>query len=265
MARQPPKGRESDSSPIGKLIQARLLRVGSQGTIEYNNTKAGFLLNPSAVSESISTNWAAHSVPGQSSPVYQWISGNPRTLTFEALVTKDTSYADYDTTESTGPLGQLLNTAINAIGNQAAALSGVNLPLGDLVGKFLSNNDAAGEELSIVTYLNYYRSLLYPTYSSEFSLEQSPPLVILDYGRAVAPKLAGADKISAKHTVWVVTELKINITKSLPNLTPMEATVNFTLVEYPIESKSAKDFGKEGDVDSVKSAASSLLNSAFGI
>lgn len=265
MARRPHKKGDRivyDQGAIGsgKLFQARLLKVTADGNIDNGTLKqAAFLLNPSQMEESISTNWASHSVPGQSSPIYQWVHGGPRTVTFEALVTKETSYAPYDNGTTGGPLADLANSALNAVGSIASSFAGVNLPpVGDLLGLFIGDQDGQGEELSIVNYLNYYRSLCYPTYTGDGILQQSPPLVVLDFGRAVSKAFGNTKTIDPSSTVWVVTDVKITTTKFLPNLTPMEAQVSFTLVEYPIISKGVGAFGITPD--SQASSADSFLN-----
>lgn len=42
--------------------------------------------------------------------------------------------------------------------------------------------------------------------------------------------------------IWVVTSLRIRITKQLANLSPMEAVVSFQLTQYTIRSKSGTLF-----------------------
>lgn len=260
MARKPHSGKtiyDTKALSSGKLFYARLLKVNADGSVDIKNEQAKFLLNPSAIKESKTTNWTQHNIPGQSDPVMQWVSGGPRTITFEALVTQDTSYHPYDN-KSPNPIADLANSAISAVGSIASKFAGVNIPLTDVIGALIPNQDAAGEELSIVNWLNYYRTLLYPTYASNGTLQQSPPLVILDIGRATSRAFTNKKNISPTDTVFVVTNLEIDITKFLPNLTPMEALVSFTLVEYIIQPKDVGSFGVVSE--SKNSASTSFAN-----
>src|SRR6266478_4566853 len=70
--------------------RAALFKIDKNGNILAN--KAGvFLLNPAAMEDSKSANWPAHSIPGQSDPIFQWVNSGARTVSFEALVTADNS------------------------------------------------------------------------------------------------------------------------------------------------------------------------------
>jgi hypothetical protein len=53
--------------------------------------------------------------------------------------------------------------------------------------------------------------------------------------------MASAD-ISVDTDLWVVTDLRIKITKQLPNLAPMEAIVSFQLTQYNRRTKDQNDF-----------------------
>ncbi len=44
---------------------------------------------PATVQDSYATNYVAHQIPGGSLPIYQWVSGGPRTIAFEAVFTCD--------------------------------------------------------------------------------------------------------------------------------------------------------------------------------
>mgnify|MGYP006303782235 CR=1 FL=1 len=67
-----------------------LFTVSPEGFVE--RTEAGiFLLNPNTWEEAKKANWVTQKVPGQSDDVLQWLSSGPRTVSFDALVTADTS------------------------------------------------------------------------------------------------------------------------------------------------------------------------------
>lgn len=228
------------ANDIGKLVKTVLAKVKNDGTIDLNSAVSGTLeLNPESWEESIVTNWVPHAIPGQSSPIFQWVSGGPRTVTFDALVTKDTSEF---LNKPVNPLAALADAAINAVGTIASSFLGVNLPpIGDLLGGFTSGS---GEELGIHNNLDYYRSLCYPKYVDGI-VDSSPPLIALYAGKTFNTQLTdpGTDSISPDTTVWILVDLKIRITKQLPNLTPMEAMVSFRLMQYPFKAIDASAFG----------------------
>lgn len=215
---------------------AALVVVKPNGILDIDKNISKFLINPSSWSESKSTNWVQQNVPGNSDPIMQWVSGGARVVTFSALVTADTSRFVAGTTTANSAEPSTLDKAASYFGGIAAAFSKVNVP---------NPRVPSGEkssDLDISSYLNYYRSLIYPVYddpNNPKKLTQSPPLVVLFAGNAITRYPYG-NRITTKHDVWVVTNLEINITKQLPNLAPMEATVNFQLTQYNIKS-----FGRE--------------------
>ena len=80
-----------DPADIG-LRAAAIFVVDTDGSIETDNELGVFLLNPSTWTDSKGTNWAEQTIPGQSDPILQWVSGGARKVSFQALVTADTSY-----------------------------------------------------------------------------------------------------------------------------------------------------------------------------
>lgn len=226
----------ANSSEDNKFLKkAALFRVDPNGKILANN-EGVFLLNPSALEESKSSNWNAHNVPGQSDPPLQWTASGPRTITFEALVTKDTSYFD----EVDNASNSSSTTIVSKIASSIANIS-------PIVARTSAKTKATkGNGLDISNNLNYYRSLLYPEYDNIINpkrLVQSPPLLVLYEGRSII-KVPYEGRISAQHDVWVLTDLRIRITKQLPNLAPMEATVQFSLMQYNIRSFDHRRFTK---------------------
>lgn len=224
----------------GMLRKAALFRVDNEGNIIKN--KAGvFPLNPNSYEESKSANWAQQNVPGQSDPVLQWVNSGARTVSFEALITADTSYFQSGVTTKPGEETDPVKKTLNQIGNIASAFFKVTLPPPRQTTEAAANK---GDSLDISAYLDYYRSLLYPTYDNATNpnkLRYSPPLLVLYAGSAVI-KVPYENRISSQHDLWVLTDLKIRVTKQLPNLAPMEASVQFTLVQYNIRSFDSNRF-----------------------
>lgn len=217
---------------------AAICRVFPNNKIDIDNMFARFLLNPSAWEEHKSSNWIAHQIPGESDPILQWTSGGARTITVDALVTKD--HSGYDLVSPPDPIAKLVDQALTVVGNIASSFLGINVPaIGDLLP---IGDQGEGENLSIESYLNYYRSLMYPlTENDKSTLAGAPPLVALFVGKTLSKNLASAD-ISVDTDLWVVTDLRIRVTKQLPNLAPMEATVSFQLTQYIRRTKDQSDF-----------------------
>jgi len=238
--------------PVDKLNRMRIVKVNSNGSIDQASKQLGILLlNPEAIEDSKTSNWVASSIPGQSSPIYQWVSGGPREVSFEALVTHDTS--DF-LKQSEDPLAGLVDSAVNAVGNIASKFLGVNLP--PLANLFSSTKSGSGEDLSITNQLNYYRSLLYPTYA-QGRLETSAPLIALWMGKTLGDsQFLASDTVAEDTDLWILTELKIRVTKQLPNLTPMEATCNFRFSQYTVKSIGREHFGSNEESAKIPSGGS---------
>lgn len=221
----------------GTLKAAALFTVGIAGEIEKTETGI-FLLNPTAITEGKGANWAQQTVPGQSDPVMQWTSSGPRTLNFQALVTADTS--DYVSGQKIKP-GK---SSSNPLERLDTVIGGIASRFFKVAAPQARTDTPDKTELDISSYLDYYRSLLYPVYDKQDNprrLTGSPPLCVLYMGKAVT-KFPYGEKITSQHDLWVVTNLEINITKFLPNLAPMEAVVTFQLTQYNIRSFDRKRF-----------------------
>lgn len=225
-------GKNSQTETNVEFKKAALFRIDSNGVIQ-NNLVGRFLLNPSTYDETKTVNWAQQNVPGQSDPILQWISGGARTVTFDALVTADTAYFDSRVTTSQGEETDPTKKGLNAISSIAASFFKITVP----AQRQLANLPDGTNSLDITNYLNYYRSLLYPTYDNPSipnRLQSSPPLLVL--WTAAIERFKYETRVSSNQDLWVLTDLKIKITKQLPNLLPMEAVVSFTLVQYNIRS-----------------------------
>lgn len=221
--------------------QAALFAIDDKGTILYNHV-GRFLLNPSTYDDSKTVNWAQQNIPGQSDPVLQWVSSGARIVTFDALVTADTSYFDSGIISKPGEETDQLKKSLTAVSDIASAFFKISVPPPRQTLVQTANN---GDKLDISNFLNYYRSLAYPTYddiNNPKKLRFSPPLLVLFNGSTTS-KLLYSDRISTQHDLWVLSDLKIKVTKQLPNLAPMEAVVSFTLIQYNIKSFDTRRFG----------------------
>jgi len=246
--RQPKKVRtfsnlaEARSQRTEDLKAAALFTVSIDGTIEKRSSGAGiFLLNPSGITESKSSSWVQQNTPGQSDPPLQWVSSGARTLSFDALVTKDTSYY-VSGVKKVGEEQNPLEKSQLYVGSIASAFSKTATPAKRSV-------EEPSDTLDISAFLNYYRSLLYPEYDvieNPRRLKSSPPLVVLLMGKSVT-KFPYGSRVSSQHDLWVVTGLEIKITKQLPDLSPQEAVVSFKLTQYNIRSFDGRRFLKDDE------------------
>jgi hypothetical protein len=239
--RQPKRVSTVDNLAIGKKIQGETLQVAglfpinNRGEIEISEVGI-FMLNPTSWQENKSVNWAEQTVPGQSDPVLQFISGGARAVSFEALVTADTSDFISGQKKQPGKETDPLKQATNFVGSIAAQFFKVPAPA-----PRIEVDSDRGDNLDISAYLNYYRSLQYPTYDKSdgpTKLRNSPPILVLANGTAInkLPLGGPGTRISSNHDLWVLVDLQISVTKQLPNLAPMEATVQFKLVQYNVRS-----------------------------
>lgn len=249
----------STNQPNGpKLSKAAIGTVNKNGHISISKPYGIFLLNPDSWEETKSSNWAANQILGQSDPILQWTSGGPRMITFDALVTKESSDLEKESFEE---IDQLKSAALNAVGSIASSFFGANVPS---LGDFFSSSPA-GTNLSIAQHLNYYRALLYPVYSETGRLEQSPPLIVLYVGNSLQGQGTSVNneeenKLNPSINTWVITNLRIKITKQLMNLDPMEAVVSFQLMEYVISSRSSyKDFSNQVKLADISGQSNAAL------
>lgn len=241
MSRKPIQSEGSPAYSIlqSGLVKASLFKISTEGTVEQNQLGI-LLLNPTTWQESKSVNWASHNVPGQSDPIKQFTSGGARTVTFDALVTKDTSDLGKNQSQL---FSNIISKGINAVSSIASNFFDVSVPpLQDVFNTLLGNN-AFDNPLDISEHLNYFRSLAYPTYDQNGELTSSPPLLALHVGTSFT-RQNNEPIISLNSTnhIWILKNININITKQLPSLAPMEAVVSIQLEQYIIQSISSNDF-----------------------
>jgi hypothetical protein len=209
---------------------AMILPLNPDGSGIKDQLELGmFYINPASWTESKTSHWAKHEVPGYSDPHQQWISGGVRQITFEALVTRDRTNGNYlaDLTAAAEPPTKdkipLKKRVMNAIGGIALTLFPLPLSLKSQLNN-ATDKSSLILDLDISTKLNYYRSFLYPRMVGQ-TVVSPPPLIKLICGTTFGLRI--------KHSKFVLDKLDIKITKQLANLAPSEAIVTFTLTELP--------------------------------
>jgi hypothetical protein len=131
---------------------------------------------PSQVTDSYTPNWATKQIPGASHPLYQWVSGSGRNISFTANFVAEIKEA--------GPLDRPFNERIAAasatsISPSADALSAAFLPSSRYV-------------VNVAAALAALQRYLYPSYNSPKGITKPPKKLIL-----VLPgtKLGRADNV----------------------------------------------------------------------
>lgn len=188
-----------------------------------------FYINPSTWSDNKSTKWAQQDVPGLSDPHQQWISGGPRTITFEALITNDRPSGEVKRAPKTSAArnSQGGRSVVNRIGGIAAQIFNIPELSTDEAYQALRGKDTGSKslDLDITDKLAFYRSLCYPNaVDSSNRVTSTPNPVQLRVGTTFGQRVLG-------DALFVVNSVNITITKQMADLTPIEARVTFTLTE----------------------------------
>ena len=266
MARGLPNFRDLISSPSGNQEAdtrdlsppSNLKKISIESLdIPFREEVTQLLLNPDSINETKAANWVQQQVPGQSDPLLQWISGGERVVSFSALVTKD--LANNPTLTQTTSTQRVTLIEGDAASAGLEIVNPINTTEADILGGLSQQDIIAGpistEQrktwlTSIQTNLDYYRSLLAPRKSNRRFQLKSPPIVRLDMG-----DILGNRRVVARQR-WLLLSYDFNITKFSPDLLPIEATVNFTFIEYVDRSKTidAETINRQLDANSAKSA-----------
>jgi hypothetical protein len=277
-----------NSKAVRGLAKMRIVPLDGPTGNDISIDTYTLLLNPNSVSESRSSNWVKHYVPGYDSPLLQWINGTERVISFTALVTKDLANTGTLTTDQPSLANKVFslntNTAVteayqNVPATQASLLAktsnltataGTNFQVLGVSQEQLRNvsNQAIKSvasvtdtknstktifPLSISNNLAFYRSLLMPRESGS-NIADAPPLVKLEMGSILA------DKETAVNLRFILLNYNITVTKMTPDLEPIEAQVGFTFIEYVPENRKVAKFKKAGTNRAEQSGISPQLN-----
>jgi hypothetical protein len=210
------------------LVKAQIIpdRIENDVTYEsYIKELSTMLLNPESWSDNKSANWIKHQVPGRSDPIQQWMASGVRTITFDALVTRDLSGdsgVPKERTQAAKPSTISKGDIFTRVGNIGRQIFNIpEISIADW--KSTENPLSFSDLLSITNTLDFYRSLVYPVVLG--NRIQSPRTVQLKVGSTLGKRNGLGD---AK---FVVEKIEIKITKQYPNLSPIEAIVSFNLSE----------------------------------
>lgn len=76
-------------SDTAKPVTAAIGRIDSKTSLEDADSLVAFQYFPENITDTRSPNWASREIPGGSHPIYTFISGGPRVVSFSAVFTQD--------------------------------------------------------------------------------------------------------------------------------------------------------------------------------
>jgi len=111
--------------------------------------RRSFQYFPATIADSMGTNYQTKIIPGLSHPLYQWTSGNERTISFEVIFTRDRTYTAEEQSGVDGGDNKNYNAAY-----ASSAFKGI-----------ASNNDP--RNVDIPSAVAWIKSFLLPEYSTD--------------------------------------------------------------------------------------------------
>ena len=175
---------------------------------------------PQSLSDDYQVEWAEHQVPGGSHPLYQWVGGRGRVITFQAVFT-----SEVDTSRLAGGAG---NNSLGATGAAANAIATALLP-------------SQPYTVDVAAALNRLRAWQRPEYQKggRLGVVKPPPILTLVFpGTGLN---GNSDLISV-----ILRSAPITIESWYPSGQPRVATVDLTFNEI-VQSPSG-----QGNTTSVK-------------
>jgi hypothetical protein len=201
---------------------------------------------PEEINDNKQTNWETKNIPGLSHPIYQWISGGGREISFTAIFTRDRALTSVEK--------QLLNS-VEVDASYASSF------IGTLSGVPGTSFPYDPRNVDIPSALAYLRQFLYPTYSNNPQERAKPPAkLILGFpGSRINANPWG--QLSDDELVCFMTQCDISIGGFFGDGTPRIAKValQFTeLIQYeqrvkPVDSRAIGALGAGGYSNTVTS------------
>lgn len=191
-----------------------LEETASLDNFDLTTPRLAFQYWPATVSDTKATNYQQREIPGGSLPLYQWISGGERLITFTAEFTTD----------------------VDLIGSQAPA-AGNQLTSSD--NQVVARLKAAGVDrrnADIRAAITWLRQYVYPSYP-EGGAQGQQLTVAPRKLRLVMPGsgigLMGMDTTNPDSVTVVMTQCDANIEQFFPSGLPRIATVSLSFAEVP--------------------------------
>lgn len=137
-------------SRIPKAARAYIIPLnGSTDTPESDDQIRCFQYFPETINDSKGADWDVKKIPGLSHPLYSWVSGSERSISFTATFTRDT---DIDVAGLNARFPDRFNTSINNVFSETSAFETSVVP------NDLDNVDIPGA-------VAWLRQFLYPRYT----------------------------------------------------------------------------------------------------
>lgn len=225
------------------LAQSLLTRVNQRKTAAYlvdlsggNVTEDGalaFQYWPESISDTKATNYQQKEIPGGSLPLYQWINGGERLITFTAIFTTD----------------------VDLLSSQASDPNGFLEGGGNKVVDRLKASGVQSRNADIRAAVAWLRQYMLPKYSAETTSSGGRPLTTAPPTlKLVLPNsgigLAGGDTVNIHSVKVKMTQCDVNFEAFFPNGLPRIATVSLAFAQIPqsggeINFPSANKMGEE--------------------
>lgn len=192
---------DSGKKPVTAAIEQgyETRSMGLTGT-----SAVSFQYFPERITDSKTANYASKEIPGGSHPIYTFVSGGERVISFDAIFCND---SDGEGAIGTGLLGSVLNALMGGGGSKI-------------------NNQDRKDVVDIAAALNFLSALMYPIYKDNIS--NPPPLSVI-----YLPKsgIMAADGILDSF-VGILTSRNITYESFHRNGTPRIAVVSLEFREF---------------------------------
>lgn len=174
----------SISSVIGKnesaqQAKAYLMEIDDSGHYDLKTIRA-FQYFPESIRDSKGGEYVEKTVIGSSHPIYQWLHGSRRAISFETILSTD--YRNEKEKEKELSLSGILQEASSWIKN----------PVSAAIATYRPNNDSynpdgtQGRNVNIADGIAWFRSKLYPTYKDNEKVKPPPKLFLVLEGTQIA-------------------------------------------------------------------------------
>lgn len=210
-------------STVGSLIgggedkstaKVMMYDIDDDGSPDVGSSRA-FQYFPETVTDSRGVEWQSKTVVGGSHPIYQWTHGSPRTISFDAVFTRD---LQPERTPS---------NAISALGSIAATISNVaKNPVGAVIGA-LKNGFDESTNPNIDQAVAWLRSKTYPTYDN--NIASAPTKLLLVFPNSgITSYVKG---IAIDSLPVIMTECNVTYESFFRNGVPRIVTVSLQFAE----------------------------------
>jgi hypothetical protein len=165
-----------------RVAYMSLAELNSDGSPIAGNIKS-FQYFPESISDSRSVDWNEKKVVGGSHPIYQWTSGNARTISFQSIFTCDVA-------PPTNPNGNPLSAASQLQDIGATVSTFAKNPVASAIGT-LKGATSDPYTTNIPAAIAWLRAKTYPLYKN--NVAQAPPKLLL-----VMPNSGIVSQVNAK-------------------------------------------------------------------